>query len=64
MGILASGVVMTDAGSFNLPESAVITPTVVTSFATGDTFVINLAPAGHYYQPVSSGFESLSLEMF
>ncbi len=63
-GTLASAVTMTDSGAFNLPESAVITPTIGTSFATGDTFVINLAPAGHYYQPVSENFESLSLEMF
>lgn len=63
-GTLASAVVMTDSGAFALPESAVITPTIGTSFASGDTFVINLAPAGHFYEPVSSGFESLSLEMF
>jgi hypothetical protein len=58
---------MTDAGTFALPESAEITidaAGITSNFATGDTFVINLAPAGHYYEPVSSNFESLSLEMY
>jgi hypothetical protein len=58
---------MTDEGTFALPESAVITIDangISTSFVAGDTYVINLAPAGHSYEPVSSGFESLSLEMF
>lgn len=63
-GVLTSAVVMTDAGAFVLAESASITPTIGTDFAVGDTFVINLAPAGHFYLPVSSGVESLSLEMF
>ncbi len=64
-GTLASAVVMTDdPGTFALPESAVITPTIQTAFAVGDTFVINLAPAGHFYSPVSENFESLSLEMY
>ena len=64
VGTLASGVGMTDAVAFALPESAEITPTVGVSFAVGDTYVINLAPAGHFYEPVSANFESLSLEMF
>ena len=63
-GVLTSAVVMTDAGAFVLAESASITPTITTDFAVGDTFVINVAPAGHFYMPVSSGVESLSLEMF
>ncbi len=67
VGTLQEDVVMTDDGAFALPESAVITIAtngISASFALGDTFVINLAPAGHFYLPVSSGFESLSLEMF
>ncbi len=66
-GTLASAVVMTDGGAFALPESAIITidaSGITTDFVSGDTYVINLAPAGHFYEPVSTGFESLSLEMF
>ncbi len=64
-GLLTAAQVMNDAGTFALPESAVITVTMgAVDFVAGDTFVINLAPAGHFYLPVSSGFESLSLEMY
>ena len=64
-GVLTSGVVMTDdPGTFILAESASITPTIGVDFAVGDTYVINVAPAGHFYLPVSTGVESLSLEMF
>lgn len=59
-----TGVVMTSSGAFALAESAVITPTVGTSFAEGDTYVINLAPAGHYYTPVSENFDSLSMYLY
>jgi hypothetical protein len=58
---------MTDEGTFALPESAEITIDangISTNFVAGDTYVINLAPAGHSYEPVSSGFESLALEMY
>ncbi len=64
LGVLTETVLMTDAGAFVLAESASITPTISKDFALGDTFVINLAPTGTFYMPVSSGVESLSLEMF
>lgn len=62
--VLNTAQTMTDSVAFDLVESAQITPTITTSFAAGDTFVIFLAPAGHYYEPVSSGFESLTLHVY
>lgn len=62
--VLNTGQTMTDSVAFNLVESAQITPTIGTSFAAGDTYVIFLAPAGHYYEPISSGFESLTLHVY
>ena len=62
--ITVAAAVMTDSAAYNLVESAQITPTIQTSFALGDTFVINLAPAGHTYSPVSSAMESLSLYVY
>lgn len=62
--VLSTAVTMTDSAAFTLAESAQITPTITTSFEVGDTFVINLAPAGHSYEPVSTGFESLTIYMY
>jgi hypothetical protein len=59
-----TAVTMTDATTFDLVESAQITPTVVTSFATGDRFIINVTPPGYCYEPVSTGFESLNLWVY
>ena len=59
-----TGVVMTNGSPFTLAESATITPTITTSFAIGDTFVIFLSPPGHYYTPVSTGFESLTMYVY
>ena len=62
---LALAVSVPAAGTTALVESAVITTvSVTTNLAVGDTWVINLAPAGHSYEPVSSGFESLSMYAF
>ena len=62
-----TGVVMTDGGAFVLAQTASITidaSGITTDFDTGDTYVFTLAPAGHSYEPVSSGFESLTLYMY
>lgn len=62
-----TGQVMTDAGTFALAESAELTidaSGISTNFATGDTYVINLAPAGHSYEPISESFESLTLKVY
>lgn len=48
-----TGVVMTDATPFALPGSATITPTVGTSFDSGDVFTIQLGPPRAEYDPVS-----------
>lgn len=53
-------VTMTNGQAFALPNGAVITPNVGTSFALGDTFTIKLMPPHVYYTPVSSAFSSLS----
>lgn len=57
---------MTDATPFQLindtpSADAEITPTITTSFVAGDTYVIQLAPTGHKYEPVSDSIESLSI---
>ncbi len=56
----ATGVVMTDAATFDLAESAQITTTVGDDFAAGDTFIIHLVPPGWLYEPVSSNFDSIT----
>lgn len=37
---------------------------ITTSFVAGDTYVFQLAPAGHYYEPISASFESLTLYLY
>lgn len=67
VGVLTAAQVVTEASPFVLAETAAITIAtggITTDFVAGDTYVINLAPPGHSYEPVSSGFESLSLEMY
>lgn len=56
-----TGVIMTNALAFALPNAAVITPTVVGPFTVGDAFTIKLMPPHVYYTPVSDGFDSLSV---
>lgn len=56
----ATGQVMTDATTFALCSSAVITPTVGTAFTAGDVFTLLLMPAHVYYTPVSDAFSTLS----
>ncbi len=55
-----TGVVMTDAAAFALPNGAVITPTVGTAFTAGDSYTLQLMPAYVYYTPVSDNIASLS----
>jgi hypothetical protein len=62
-----TGNVLTETSAFTLAESAQITvPSggITTSFATGDTYVFWLVPPGVLYTPVSSNFDSLTLELF
>lgn len=56
-----TGVVMTDAQAFALPNSATIVPTVGTSFDAGDAFEIDLYPPRVEYDPVSEGEESVTI---
>lgn len=59
-----TGVTMTDATAFALPNDAEITPTIGTPFAVGDIFTVLLFPPGTYYQKSSDreNHEVLSLE--
>ena len=62
-----AGQALTDNATFALPESAVITignPGVTTNFVAGDTYVIHLSPAGHFYEPVSDAFDSLTIYVY
>lgn len=66
----ATGVLMTNAMEFVLggmaDGSPSITPTVVTSFASGDKFVILLLPPGYTYNPISdpANMESVTLYIY
>lgn len=60
----ATGVVMTSSSPFALPNSAVITPTVGTSFASGDTFYIDLYPVSYEYTPTSDIDAMASLTLY
>ena len=59
-----TGVLMTNATAFALPNGAVIPSTVGTSFIIGDAYTIALVPAGVEYQPSSdrNNHEKLSLQ--
>ena len=49
-------------GAHTLGKSgAVVTGSATGSFAAGDTFLVALRAAGWHYEPVSSGFESLTI---
>jgi len=63
-GYLLSAHNMTTSTPITLPDSAQITPTVTTAFATGDTFVVQVAPPGVMYEPISESFESLTLYVY
>lgn len=53
-----TGVVMTTAGPFALPNGAVITPGAIgTNFVLGDVLTIALTPERALYTPVSGGVE-------
>lgn len=62
-----TGQVLTEAGAFNLAESAQITVAangITTDFAVGDTYVFWLGPPGVLYAPISTSFESLTIYVY
>lgn len=59
-----TGVTVTTGVAITLPNSAQVTPTVGTSLSIGDTWTIELTPAGYEYDPVSDDFDSLTFYMY
>lgn len=60
----ATAVTMTDASPFALPNGAVITPTVGTSFQVGDAYTIALSPARTEYRPITDRVQHKSLAVY
>jgi hypothetical protein len=61
-------VIVSDSGAFTLTETSegpcTITITTVGTRIAGETFIINLTPPGFSYEPVSEGFESITLWVY